>query len=105
MATLPRIKSRPLLHICESNESFRHGVQRSLWKIMAKYECPPNFITMVRQFQDGMQARVLGELSSPFPVPNWVKQGCVPARALFSIMFSAVFNDAFRKEADGLDIK
>ena len=81
-------------------------MQRRLWKIMAKYECPSKFITMVRQFQDGI-TRVLdnGELSSSFPVPNWVKQGCVPARALFSIMFSAVFNDAFRKEADGLDIK
>ena len=29
-----------------------------LWKIMAKFGCPPRFIAMVRQFHDGMQARV-----------------------------------------------
>ena len=28
-----------------------------LWKIMAKFGCPPRFIAMVRQFYDGMQAR------------------------------------------------
>ena len=29
-----------------------------LWKIMAKFGCPPRYIPMVRQFHDGMQARV-----------------------------------------------
>ena len=29
-----------------------------LWKIMAKFGCPPRYITMVQQFHDGMQARV-----------------------------------------------
>ena len=29
-----------------------------LWKIMAKFGCPPRYIGMVRQFHDGMQARV-----------------------------------------------
>ena len=27
-----------------------------LWKIMAKFGCPPRFIAMVRQFHDGLQA-------------------------------------------------
>ena len=41
-----------------------------LWKIMAKFGCPPRYIAMVRQFHDGMQARVQhdGEYSEPFPV-------------------------------------
>ena len=30
-----------------------------LWKIMAKFGCPPRYIAMVRQFHDGMQARVV----------------------------------------------
>ena len=52
-----------------------------LWKIMAKFGCPGRFITMVRQFHDGMMARVLdnGEASSDFAVSNGVKQGCVLA--------------------------
>ena len=29
-----------------------------LWKIMAKFGCPAKFIAMVRQFHDGMRARV-----------------------------------------------
>ena len=43
---------------------------------------------MVRQFHDGMQARVQkdGEYSEPFPVINGVKQACVMAPTL---MFSA----------------
>ena len=50
-----------------------------LWKIMAKFGCPPRFIAMVRQFHDGLQARVQndGEFSEPFEVTNGVKQGCV----------------------------
>ena len=58
-----------------------------LWKIMAKFSCPPRFIAMVRQFQDGIQTRVQndGEFSK---VTNEVKQDCVMASTLFSMMFS-----------------
>ena len=50
---------------------------------MAKFGCPAKFIAMVRQFHDGMLARVQndGEFSDPFPVTNGVKQGCVLAKA------------------------
>ena len=64
-----------------------------LWKIMAKFGCP----AMVRQFHNGMLAKVQndGEFSDPFPVTNGVKQGCVLASTLFSMMFSAMLTDAF----------
>ena len=57
-----------------------------LWKIMVKFGCPPRFIAMVRQFHDGMQARVQndGEFSEPFEVTNGVKQGCVLAPTLLA---------------------
>ena len=53
---------------------------------------------MVRQFHGGMQARVQidGEYSEPFPVTNGVKQSCVMAPTLFSMMFSAMLTDAFQ---------
>ena len=55
-----------------------------LWKIMSKFGCPDKFIQVVRQFHDGMQAQVLDdrESSTPFPITNGVKQGCVLAPTL-----------------------
>lgn len=78
-----------------------------LWKIMAKFGCPDRFIKIVREFHDGMQAHVRenGEISQDFPVTNGVKQGCVLAPTLFSLMFSAMMNDAFRNEKPGLDVR
>lgn len=78
-----------------------------LWKIMVKFGCPSTFILMVRQFHDGMQARVQdnGTFTEPFAVSNGVKQGCVLAPTLFSIMFSAMLTDAFREGDIGLTVK
>ena len=74
---------------------------------MAKFGCPPRFIAMVRQFHDGMQARVQndGEFSEPFEVTNGVKQGCVLAQTLFSMMFSAMLMDAFQDSDTGFPIR
>ncbi|MCW4298481.1 MAG: reverse transcriptase domain-containing protein [Candidatus Thiodiazotropha endolucinida] len=81
--------------------------REGLWKIMAKFGCPTKFIAMVRQFHDGMLARVQndGEFSNPFPVTNGVKQGCVLAPTLFSMMFSAMLTDAFQDGDNGMPIR
>ena len=78
-----------------------------LWKIMRKYGCPDKFISIVRQFHEGMLARVQdnGEASEAFPVTNGVKQGCVLAPTLFSLMFSAMLSDAFSDSEVGIGIK
>ena len=78
--------------------------REGLWKIMAKFGCPTKFIAMVRQFNDGMLARVQndGEISDPFPVTNGVKQGCVLATTLFRMMFSAMLTDAFQDGDNGI---
>ena len=69
-----------------------------LWKIMANFGFPPRYIAIVRQFHDGMQARVQndGEYSEPFPVTNGVNQGCVKGPTFFSMMFSAMLTDVFQ---------
>ena len=56
------------------------------------------FTAMVWQFHDDMQARVQndGEFSEPFEVTNGVRQGCVMAPTLFSIMFFVMLMDAFQ---------
>ena len=73
-------------------------IRDGLWKIMAKFGCPPRYIAVVRQFHDGMQTRVQndGEYSEPFPVTNGVKQGCVMAPTSISMMFYAMLTDAFQ---------
>ena len=80
--------------------------REGLWRIMAKYGCPRKFIAIVRQLHDGMLARVQdnGETTAPFPVSNGVKQGCVLAPTLFSLMFSAMLTDAFRDADVGIGI-
>ena len=52
-----------------------------------------------------MQASVQddGEHSASFPVTNGVKQGCVLAPTLFSIVFSAMLNDVYREGKVGVD--
>ena len=53
------------------------------------FGCPARSIAMVRQFHDGMLVRVQndGEFSDSSPVTNGVKQGCLLASTLFSMIF------------------
>ena len=74
---------------------------------MAKFGCPTKFIAVVREFHDGMLARVQNddEFSDPFPVTNGVKQGCVLAPTLFSMMFSAMLTAVFQDGDKGIHIR
>ncbi|BHF70614.1 hypothetical protein SprV_0301366700 [Sparganum proliferum] len=74
---------------------------------MQKFGCPERFIQMVRQLHDGMMARVTdnGAVSEASAVTNGVKQGCVLAPTLLSLMFSAMLMDAYRdKRPPGIRI-
>ena len=62
------------------NKAFDSVSREGLSNIMRKLGYSDKFITMVRQFHDGMLARVLdnnGNSSEAFPVTNGIKQGCV----------------------------
>nr|VZI32221.1 unnamed protein product [Spirometra erinaceieuropaei] len=87
-------------------KAFDTGNREGLWKIMQKFGCPERFTQMVRQLHDGMMARVTdnGAVSEAFAVTNGVKQGCVLAPTLFSLMFSAMLMDAYRDERPGIRI-
>ena len=54
-----------------------------------------------------MLARVQndGEFSDPFPVTNGVKQACVLAPTLLSMMFSAMLTAAFQDDDNGIPIR
>ena len=78
-----------------------------LWKIMAKFGCPDKFIALVCSFHYGMQVRVQddGESSEPILVTNVVRQGCILAPTLFSMMFSTMLAEAFTDNNDGIPIR
>ena len=46
------------VNLGDLTKTFNTVIRNRLWKIMAKFGCPPRFIAMVRQFRDGMKARV-----------------------------------------------
>ena len=93
--------------LVDLTKAFDTVSREGLWKIMAKFGCPTKFIAMVRQCHDGMLAQVQnnGEFSDPFPVTKCVKQGCVLAPTLFSMIFSAVLTDTFQDGDNGIPIK
>ena len=66
---------------------------------MSKLDFSEKFIRIVRQFHDGMFAQILdsGQCSCAFSVTNGVKQGCVLAPMLFSMMFSALLSNAINE--------
>ncbi|VDM02492.1 unnamed protein product [Schistocephalus solidus] len=61
---------------------------------------------MVRQLHDGMTTCVTdnGTVSEAFAASNGVKQGCLLAPTLFSLMFSAMLMDAYLDEQPGIRI-
>ncbi|VDM01792.1 unnamed protein product [Schistocephalus solidus] len=61
---------------------------------------------MVRQLHDGMMACVAdnGTVSEAFAGTNGVKQGCILAPTLFSLMFSAMLMDTYCDERPGIRI-
>ena len=81
--------------------------REGLWKIMEKFGCPTKFVAIMRQFHDGMLARVQndGEFSDLFPVANGVEQGCVLAPTLFRMMCSAMLTAAFQDGNSGIPIR
>nr|VZI30843.1 unnamed protein product [Spirometra erinaceieuropaei] len=87
-------------------KAFETVNREGLWKIMQKFDCPERFTQMVRQLHDGMMERVTdnGAVSEAYAVTNGVKQGCVLAPTLFSLMFSAMLMDAYRDERPGIRI-
>ena len=63
------------------------------WRIIEKDGYTEKFITIVRQFYDGMQAKVKvnGESSVAFPVTNEVKQECVlPTSFQYHVFYDAI---------------
>ncbi|XP_027210085.2 probable RNA-directed DNA polymerase from transposon BS [Penaeus vannamei] len=77
--------------------------REGLWSILSKFDCPSNFIKIIRSFHNGMMARVVenGSVSDPFSVYNKVKKGCALAPTL---MFATVLVSALSNTDAGITI-
>ena len=67
--------------------------RKLLWKMLARAGVPSVMIDIIRQFHDGIRARMHmdgGELSEWFDVTQGLRQGCVLSPLLFNIFFAAV---------------
>nr|VZI06140.1 unnamed protein product [Spirometra erinaceieuropaei] len=74
--------------------------QQGMWKIMKKWDCPGRFTHMIRQFHNGVVACVTDNrlIFEAFAMTNGVKQNCLLAPTLFSLMFPAMLRDVYRDE-------
>ena len=74
---------------------------------MAKFGCPDVFISIVRQFHDGMMVSMRNnwDYSEEFSVTNRVKQGCDLTPTLFSMMCSVMLIDAYKDTSYGVDLR
>lgn len=76
-----------------------------LWNILPRLGVPPKMLKIIQCFHEGMQARLVnGSEDDQFPVTNGVKQGCVLAPTLFSLLFSAMLLSAFKDSDPGVQI-
>ena len=83
------------LHMCfvDLQKAYDSVDRELLWQVLARAGIPEAMIEVIRQFHDGMKARVRmdnGELSEWFEVTQGLRQGCVLSPLLFNIFFAAV---------------
>ena len=78
-----------------------------LFTLLQRNVCPPKLLRMITSFHNDMKGLVQydGSSSDPFPIKNGVKQGCVLASTLFSILFSLLLRFVFSQSEEGVNLQ
>ena len=94
------------MYICFINlQKAYYSVDRELlWEVLARFGLPAKMLAVIRQFHDGMRARVRtddGEHSECFNVTRGLRQGCVLSALLFSVLFAAALHVVLVRFSEG----
>ena len=84
-------KIPPYIFFVDLQKAYDSVDRELLWKMLARAGVPSVTIDVIRQFHDGMRARVrmdVGELSEWFEATQGLRQGCVLLPLLFNIFFA-----------------
>ena len=79
--------------------------RRGLFNLLEKCGCPPRLLSVISSFHNNTKGTVNydGTTSEPFEIHSGVKQGCVLAPTLFSIIFfSMMLTYAFKTSTEGV---
>ena len=90
---LGRARKVPL-YMCfiDLQKAYDSVYRKLLWVVLARFGVPEKMLTVIRQFREGMRARVRtdDEHSEWFDVTQGLRQGCVLSPLLFKMSFAAV---------------
>ena len=103
-----REQNRPLYAaFIDLTKAFDTVNREGLWRLLKKFGCPKKFISIIRQFHEGMSGRIVidGATSEPFNITNGLKQGCVLAAILFALFYAAMLDEALSDCPDGVSIR
>ena len=90
-------QNKPLnLVFIDLTKAFDTVNREALWTLLERIGCPPNLVSMIRLFHDGMTGQVLsnGNVTDAFVLSNVVKQGCILAPVLFNVFFTCMLSHA-----------
>ena len=90
-------QNKPLyLVFIDLTKAFDTIKREALWTVLERIGCPPQLVSMIRLFHDGMTSQVLsnGNVTDAFVISNGVKQGCVLAPVLFNVFFTRMLSHA-----------
>ena len=107
---LGRARTIPLYICFIALQKAYDSVDRELpWVVLARFCVPDKMLTIIRQFHEGVRARVRtddGEQSEWFDVTQGLRQGCVLSPLLFNVCFAAAIHAVpvhFSKDPDMLN--
>ena len=87
-----REQRRPLfIAFIDLTKAFDLVSRRGLFNLLEKIGCPPKLLSVISSFHRNYD----GATSEPFEIRSGVKQGCVLAPTLFSILFSMMLSYVF----------